>query len=249
MRTRAITAATAAFFLLAGCATVPNGKADPRDPFERVNRSIYSFNTAADRAVFRPAARAWKAAVPHPVRRGLSNFLGNLAYPGTIINDLLQGKFTQGGHDFTRLVINTVFGFGFFDPAAAAGLERHDEDFGQTLGKWGVPAGPYVMLPIFGPSSVRDAPTRVADDYTSARHYIPNSYVNWGLWGIDKLETRASLLDLDSALKRTFDPYAFVRNAWIQRRQYLVHDGEETDDNADSDADLPDDTTTAPPGN
>jgi phospholipid-binding lipoprotein MlaA len=249
MRTRAITAATAAFFLLAGCATVPKGKADPRDPFQRVNRSIYSFNTVADHAVFRPAARAWKAVMPRPVRHGLSNFLSNLAYPGTIINDLLQGKFTQGGHDFTRLVINTVFGFGFFDPATAAGLERHDEDFGQTLGKWGVPAGPYVMLPIFGPSSVRDAPTRLADDYTSARHYISDPYVNWGLWGVEKLEVRASLLDLDAALDRTFDPYAFVRNAWIQRREYLVHDGEEVEDNPDADPEADTSPAAAPPGN
>src|SRR4029077_8029849 len=172
MTIRSITAATAAVLVLAGCATVQNGKPDPRDPFETLNRSIYSFNSAADRAVFRPAARAWKAVVPTQVRHGLSNFLNNLAYPGTIINDLLQGKFTQGGHDLTRLVINTVFGLGFFDPATAAGLQRNDEDFGQTLGKWGVPAGPYIMLPIFGPSSVRDAPTRLADDYTNARHYI-----------------------------------------------------------------------------
>jgi phospholipid-binding lipoprotein MlaA len=135
MRTRVISAAMAAFFLLAGCATIPSGKADPRDPFERVNRSIYSFNSAADRAVFRPLSRAWKAVVPIPVRHGLSNFTSNLSYPGTVVNDLLQGKFTQGGHDFTRLLINTVFGFGFFDPATGAGLERHDEDFGQTLGK------------------------------------------------------------------------------------------------------------------
>jgi phospholipid-binding lipoprotein MlaA len=237
MMIRVTTAAMAAVFLLAGCASLPNGKADPRDPFERANRSIYKFNNAADRAVFRPAARAWKTTVPQPVRHGLANFVANLAYPGTIINDLLQGKFTQGGHDFTRLLINTVFGFGFFDPASSAGLERHDEDFGQTLGKWGVPAGPYLMLPIFGPSSVRDAPARLADDYTSARHYISDPYVNWGLWAIDKLEVRASLLSLDAALDRTFDPYAFIRNAWIQRREYEVRDGEAADDNPDAETD------------
>jgi phospholipid-binding lipoprotein MlaA len=241
MRIRTASAATAAIFLLAGCATIPNGKHDPRDPFERVNRSIYSFNSAADRAVFRPTARAWKAVVPTPVRHGLSNFLSNLAYPGTVINDLLQGKFTQGGHDLTRLVVNTVFGFGFFDPATKAGLERHDEDFGQTLGKWGVPAGPYVMLPIFGPSSVRDAPTRLADDYTNARHYIHDPYVDWGLWGVEKLEQRASLLDLDSALDQTYDPYAFIRNAWLQRREYQVRDGEMGEENpaADLEAEPP----------
>jgi phospholipid-binding lipoprotein MlaA len=237
MTIRGITAATAAVFLLAGCASLPNGKADPRDPWERFNRSVYKFNHAADHAVLRPAARAWKAAVPRPVRHGLSNFVSNLAYPGTIINDLMQGKFTQGGHDFTRLLINTLFGFGFFDPATAAGLERHDEDLGQTLGKWGVPPGPYLMLPLFGPSSARDAPTRLADTYTDARTYISDPYVRWGLWGTDKLEARAGLLDLDATLDRTYDPYAFIRNAWIQRREYLVRDGETADDNVDPGAD------------
>ena len=235
--TRAITAATAAVLLLAGCATLPEGKHDPRDPFERVNRSIYGFNNAVDRAVIRPVARGWKAVVPRKLRLALSNFTSNLAYPGTIINDLLQGKFAIGGQDFARLVVNTVEGLGFFDPATSAGLERHDEDFGQTLGKWGVPAGPYLMLPFFGPSSVRDAPTRLADDYTSARHYISDPYVNWGLWTIEKLELRASLLDLDAALDRTFDPYAFVRNAWLQRREYQVRDGDVTEDASDLDPD------------
>jgi phospholipid-binding lipoprotein MlaA len=244
MRTKAITAATAAVFLLAGCATLPNGKADPRDPFERVNRSIYAFNNGLDHAVVRPAARAWRAVMPRAVRTALSNFVTNLAYPGTVVNDLLQGKFTQGGRDFTRLLINTVFGLGFFDPATRDGLERHDEDFGQTLGKWGVPAGPYVMLPILGPSSVRDAPTRLADDYTDVRHYFTNSYVRWGLLGINSLEVRASLLDLDAALDRSFDPYALIRNAWIQRREYLVRDGEVPDETLDPE---PDPAADAPP--
>ncbi len=239
MRFAVTIAATAAFFLTCGCASIPNGKADPRDPFERVNRSVYGFNNALDHAIFRPTARAWKAVMPVPARHGLSNFMNNLGYPGTIINDLLQGKFSQGGHDFARLVINTVFGFGFFDPATRAGLERHDEDFGQTFGKWGVPAGPYIMLPIFGPSSVRDAPARVADDYTDARHYITEPYLDWGLWAVGKIETRASLLDLDAALDRTFDPYAFIRNAWIQRREYLVRDGEPEPDSAPEDPEAP----------
>ena len=237
MMIRSLTAAVAAVLLLAGCATVPGGKHAPGDPFERVNRSVYKFNTAADKAVFRPLARGWKTVVPVPVRRGLSNFVGNLAYPGTIINDLLQGKFAQGGQDFARLVVNTVEGLGFFDPAARAGLERHDEDFGQTLGKWGVPTGPYLMLPFFGPSSVRDAPARLADEYTDGRHYINDSTVRWGLWTAEKLELRASLLDLDPTLDNAYDPYAFVRSAWVQRREYKVRDGEVDEDAADLDPD------------
>ena len=237
MMIRSLTAAMAAVVLLAGCATVPGGKHAPGDPFERVNRSVYKFNTVADKAVFRPLARGWKAVVPAPLRRGLSNFVNNLAYPGTIINDLLQGKFAQGGQDFARLVVNTVEGLGFFDPAAAAGLERHDEDFGQTLAKWGVPAGPYLMLPFFGPSSVRDAPARLADEYTDGRHYINDSTVRWSIWTAEKLELRASLLDLDPTLDNAYDPYAFVRSAWVQRREYKVRDGEVDEDAADLDPD------------
>jgi len=228
-----MTAALAAVLLLGGCATIPGGKHAPGDPFERVNRGVFKFNTAADRAVFRPVARGWKAVVPTPVRRGFSNFVSNLAYPGVVINDLLQGKFTQGGHDFTRLLINTIFGLGFFDPAAQAGLARHDEDFGQTLGTWGVPAGPYIMLPLFGPSSVRDAPARLADEYTDGRHYLDNSSLRWGIWVGEKVELRASLLPLDATLDNAYDPYAFVRNAWVQHRNYMISDGVVPADNND----------------
>ncbi len=237
MRLRSLAAALAAVPLLTACATVPGGKHAPGDPLESVNRSIYKFNTVADKAVFRPVARGWKAVVPAPVRRGFSNFVSNLAAPGTIINDLLQGKFTQGGHDFTRMLINTIFGFGFFDPATSAGLERHDEDFGQTLGKWGVPAGPYIMLPLFGPSSVRDAPARLADEFTDGRHYIENRDLRWGIWLAEKMELRASLLSLDPTIDNAYDPYAFVRNAWVHRRDYLVHDGNVPDDTMQLDPD------------
>ena len=240
MKFPAQAAACAAVLLLSACATVPGGKHDPRDPFERVNRSVYRFNTAADHAVLRPAARAWKAAVPAPVRRGLSNFIGNLGYPVTIVNDLLQGKLRQGADDFSRLLVNSIAGFGFFDPATSAGLERHDEDFGQTLGKWGVPAGPYLMLPLLGPSSMRDAPSKLADEYSDGRHYLQDPYLRWGLWTADKVELRAAFLDTDSVLNNTFDPYAFVRNAWLQRREYQVRDGA-VDDSAPDTSDTPDD--------
>jgi phospholipid-binding lipoprotein MlaA len=241
MAFKTLAAAAAVLLLLAGCVSVPAAKRDPRDPLESVNRGVYRFNVATDRAVFRPAGKAWRAVVPRPVRRGLSNFVGNLEYPGTIVNDFLQGKVADGGRDFTRLLINSVVGFGFFDPATRAGFERHDEDFGQTLGKWGVPPGPYLMVPLFGPSSLRDAPARVADEYTSGRHYIQDSDVRWGLWVTDKLELRASLLDADAVLERTYDPYAFVRNAWLQRREYQVKDGAVAEEPADLGDDTPPD--------
>lgn len=241
MRHPVSAAAWAAVFVLSGCATVPAGKHDARDPFERVNRSVYRFNTSVDHAVLRPAARAWKAAVPAPLRRGLSNFVGNLGYPVTIINDLLQGKLRQGGDDFSRLLVNSVFGLGFFDPATRAGLERHDEDFGQTLGKWGVPAGPYLMLPLLGASSLRDAPAKAVDEYSDGRHYVQDPYLDWGLWATSKLEWRAGLLDADPVLDNTFDPYAFVRNAWLQRREYQVRDGNVDESAVDTGDDAPTD--------
>ena len=246
MKHRTVAAACAAVFVLTGCATLPAGKRDPRDPLERVNRSVFHFNTEADRAVFRPAATAWRAAVPQPVRQGLGNFVGNLEYPVTIVNDVLQAKLRDGGRDFVRLVFNSVFGFGFFDPATQAGLERHNEDFGQTLGKWRVPAGPYLVIPLLGPSSLRDAPARLVDEYSNGRHYLQDPYLRWGLWTTDKLEIRASLLDAGAVLDSAYDPYALVRNAWLLRREYQVRDGEVDESAADRDADEPLDPEPAP---
>jgi phospholipid-binding lipoprotein MlaA len=237
----AVTVAVAAALLLSGCAALPGGKPDRRDPFERANRGIYRFNVAADRAVFRPAARAWQAAVPPPVRTGLANFVANLGYPVTILNDLLQAKFSNGVQDLSRLLVNSVLGGGLFDPATRMGLERHDEDFGLTLGKWGVPAGPYLMLPLLGPSSLRDAPSKLVDEYSNGRHYINDQYLQWGLWTASKLELRAGLLSADAVLDRTYDPYAFVRNAWIQHREFEVRDGaaDAPANDADIDTDAP----------
>jgi phospholipid-binding lipoprotein MlaA len=216
----------ATLLMLGGCATLPPGQRDVRDPFERFNRSMYRFNTAADRAILRPVARAWQASVPRPARQGLENFTDNLAYPKTIINDFLQGKFADGGRDVTRLIVNTVCGLGLVDVATPAGLERHDEDFGQTLGKWGVHSGPYLVLPLLGPSTLRDAPTKLVDDYADGRHYFTNAAARWGLWAGSKVELRAQLLDADAVLERAYDPYAFVRSAWLQRREFQVHDGD-----------------------
>ncbi len=232
----------ATLLMLTACAALPPGQRDPRDPFERVNRSMYRFNVAADRAVFRPMAQFWRAAVPEPVRLGLDNFAINLAYPTTILNDFLQGKLTDGGRDLTRMIVNTVFGLGFFDPATSAGLERHQEDFGQTLGKWGVHGGPYLMLPVFGPSSVRDAPAKIVDDFTDVRHYFSDPYARWGLWVINKTQLRAKLLDSDQVVENAYDPYAFVRSAWLQLRDYAVRDG-----NVDAgESDLPEEEALPP---
>jgi phospholipid-binding lipoprotein MlaA len=213
------------FLALTGCATLPAGaKPDPRDRYERFNRGIYSFNVTVDHAVLRPAARAYVKITPRPVRTGVSNFMSNLTYTTTIINDFLQGQWRNGSSDTARIVVNTLFGLGgIFDVATPSGLDRHSADFGQTMGKWGVHSGPYLMLPFFGPSTVRDAIGLLPDEYTTVRAYIIDPWVRWSLFSIDTIDHRAGLLDQDKILERSYDPYAFIRNVWLQRREYQIH--------------------------
>ena len=208
-----------------GCASLPTGaKPDPRDRFERVNRGIYAFNVKIDHAVLRPTARAYVKITPRPVRTGVSNFLSNLTYTTTIVNDFLQGQWRHGASDTARLVVNSLFGVaGIFDVATPSGLDRNYADFGQTMGKWGVHSGPYVMLPFLGPSTVRDAIGLLPDEYTTIRAYIINPYVRWGLFSLDVVDRRTGLLDEDKILDRSYDPYAFLRNVYLQRRDYQVH--------------------------
>ena len=217
--------------LLTGCATLPAGQHDPRDRFERTNRAVYKFNDALDRGIGRPVAKAYVKVMPRPVRTGVSNFFENLSYPTVIVNDLLQGKLKSFGGDTARLVVNTTIGIGgLFDPATKMGLPAGDEDFGQTLGKWGLPPGPYVVLPIFGPSDVRDTFGFVADQFTDPKFYVSNIYLSLGLSGGALVDKRAELLSTDDVLARAFDPYVFVRNAYLQRREFQVKDGKPSDD-------------------
>jgi phospholipid-binding lipoprotein MlaA len=224
--------------VLAGCATLPDkAKADPRDPWERFNRASFKFNDALDRGVARPVAKAYVKVTPRVVRTGISNALSNLSTVTTIVNDALQGKMRQAGRDSTRLLLNSTLGLGgLFDPATAAGLENNDEDFGQTLGVWGVKSGPYIMIPFLGPSSVRDAFGRVPEQFTYPVNYLEDDSTRYIIRGIEILDLRASLLDLDSQLAQAYDRYAFVRNAWLQRREYKVRDGNVEDEQLDEEA-------------
>src|SRR5579863_7261424 len=183
----------ALLLMLSGCATLPpNAKPDPRDSWERTNRAIYIFNVKVDHAVLRPTARTYVRVVPKGARTAVSNFLSNAKYPTTIVNDFLQGQFRYGVSDTTRLVVNTLFGLGgLFDVATPSGLDRHSADFGQTLGKWGVHSGPYVMLPILGPSTVRDTFGKLADTYSKPITYISDPYVVWPTYAVDLVDTRA----------------------------------------------------------
>jgi phospholipid-binding lipoprotein MlaA len=217
---------------LFGCASLPpNAKRDPRDPWERVNRTTFKVNMAIDHAVARPVARTYEKITPRVVRTGVSNFLDNLFYPVTMANDLLQLKFKPFGQDTGRFLMNTTIGIGgLFDPASRAGLPKNEEDLGQTFGYWGAKPGPYLMIPILGPSDVRDGIGRVGDIWLSPPHYIRNNYVSYSLWGLGVLDARYRLLPQDKLLDEAYDPYAFLRNAYLQRREYLVHDGKLTDE-------------------
>jgi phospholipid-binding lipoprotein MlaA len=215
--------------LLAGCATTNMGT--PGDPLERMNRATYRFNDSVDRAVLRPVATAYLNHVPQVVQQGIDNFLENLAFPTTIVNDLLQLKIKDTLVDLGRFTVNTTLGLGgLLDPASHFGIPKNDEDFGQTLGRWGVPSGPYVVVPFFGPSSVRDAPSLYVDGQTDLRValHIDNK-VEWTLAGISLVHRRSELLPFDAQFDAAYDRYAFIRNAWLQRREYQVKDGDVPD--------------------
>ena len=212
--------------LLAGCATQPNAKRDPRDPFEGFNRASYKFNDALDRAVLKPTAKGYKAIAPQFVETGVSNFFSNLGQPTVILNDLLQAKFKPALSDTGRFLLNTTVGIGgLFDPASKAGLDRNDEDFGQTLGKWGVPSGPYLMVPFFGPSTVRDGFGSGVDVFSDPVHYVERDAWRYSLQGMNLIDARARRLSLEDTLNQTYDKYGFIRNAYLQQREYQVTDG------------------------
>jgi phospholipid-binding lipoprotein MlaA len=211
---------------LAGCATTP-GRTTHNDPWQGFNRGIYKFNDSLDRAVLKPTAKGYKTITPTWLRTSIGNVFANLGYPVTIANQLLQAKPKLFLEDTCRFVTNTVFGIaGIFDVADKIGLPEHDEDFGQTLARWGVPSGPYFVLPFFGPSTVRDAPSRIGDYFFSVYRYVDvaNGIV-WSARGLNIIDDRASLLTGESTLESAYDKYGVMRDAWLQHREYLIYDG------------------------
>jgi len=216
--------------LLAGCATTNMGT--PGDPLERMNRATYRFNDSIDRHVLKPVAKGYVKHVPSLVRQGVDNFLENLAFPTTIVNDLLQLKIKDTLVDLGRFTVNSTLGIGgILNPANAFGIPKNDEDFGQTLGRWGVPAGPYVVLPFLGPSTLRDAPSWYVDAQTDLRITLDlDATTEWALVGVSLVNRRSELLPFDASFDSAYDRYAFIRNAWLQRREYQVKDGAVEDD-------------------
>jgi phospholipid-binding lipoprotein MlaA len=212
--------------LASGCATT-GGNSNPADPWEGLNRATYGFNDALDKAVLKPVAQGYEKVVPQFARAGVTNFFENIGDVDTGINNLLQGKFAQGGSDLGRFAFNSVFGiFGLWDVATPLGLEKHYEDFGQTLGWWGMPPGPYLVIPLFGPSTLRDAPAKYVDSYAGYYPYVDDIAVRNSLFGIGIVSTRANLLQSEKILdEAALDKYSFVRDAWLQRRRSQVYDG------------------------
>ena len=216
-----------AVLALTACAHRPAD--DPADPLESVNRGVYKFNDTADHYVLRPAAKGYVAVTPDWAREGITNFFSNLFYPTTIVNDFLQAKFKQGAADTGRFVVNSIYGVGgLIDVGNRVGLPKHDEDFGQTLGYWGVGEGWFLMLPFLGPTDNRDLAGRGVDIFTNPTHYLPGRYdlpqylTTFVLYNVN---LRANLLSSDSLLESQFDQYLFIRTAYLQHRQALVYDG------------------------
>jgi phospholipid-binding lipoprotein MlaA len=238
-----------AAFWLAGCASAPVKLShSPTDPYERLNRGTYRVNDGLDKAILRPVAKGYKNYTPQPLQTGISNFVANMEMPGTLVNDILQGKLRAAVSDTGRLLLNTTMGIGgMFDVASKAGIDHNDEDFGQTLGKWGVPAGPYVVIPILGPSDMRDAPSRVVDIFTNPAHYA-NTAASWSYTVVSNVNKRADLLSLDATVDKAFDPYVFLRDAYFKNRAYKVADGNVPDEElVDPEADTQSGAPSSPP--
>lgn len=211
---------------LSGCATGPD--ADPRDPLEPLNRAVHSFNNdLLDRAVLEPLAQGYNYITPAPVNRGVTNFFNNLRDVRSAVNNLLQFKIGRAFSDVGRVAINSTLGIlGLMDVASNMDLPSYKEDFGQTLGVWGFSSGPFIVLPFLGPSSTRDGVGLVADWFTDPVNYVKDDTVQTSLVGLRIIDTRADLLNASRVVDQgALDPYAFIRDAYLQRRQNVVYDG------------------------
>jgi phospholipid-binding lipoprotein MlaA len=209
---------------LGGCATGPN----PHDPFEPFNRKVMQFNEGVDAIALKPAATVYRQALPPLVRTGVSNFFGNLGDAWSFVNSLLQLHLQDAAENFLRFNVNTVFGLGgILDIASDAKIERHKEDFGQTLGRWGVPAGPYLVLPLLGSSTLRDALALPVDRQADPVHYVEGAGSRNSLYVLRAVDIRSNLLRASSVLDQAaLDKYSFTRDAYLQRRRAQIFDAQ-----------------------
>jgi phospholipid-binding lipoprotein MlaA len=236
LRRVAATSLLAGALLAGGCATVApaDGGAEPAphaanpvDPWERFNRRVFAFNEAVDEAVLKPVAEAYRRVVPQLVRTGIGNVLGNLYDVWSVANHLLQGKVHHGLDMGMRVLTNTLFGLGgLLDPATEMGLVRRSEDFGQTLGRWGMPSGPFLVLPFLGPSTVRDGVGLLADRQVSPSSLLDRDAARYGVTALEVVQQRALLLGTTALVDQVaLDRYSFLRDGYLARRRDLVYDG------------------------
>jgi phospholipid-binding lipoprotein MlaA len=217
-----------------GCASIPAGvQPSPNDPWEPFNRSVFDFNEGLDKYLLKPVVAGYRFILPEFVRNGIYNFFSNYNDIYTALNNLLQGKPREAGSDLMRVVVNTTFGLGgLIDMATPGGLDKHKEDFGQTFGVWGIPSGPYVVLPFFGPSSVRDTFGTVADlqtDYLFG--YINNIGLRNSITGLRVVNARNTYYEAGDLLDgAAIDKYSFLRDAYIQRREYQIREGQDDEE-------------------
>ena len=210
---------------LGGCATTQStSAADPLEPF---NRAMYAIHEPIDRDIVRPFIRAYVDHVPSVIRTPISNFFNYVEDFFSGVNGLLQGKPDKAGHDFGRVMVNTFGLVGLIDFASEAGIPRGEEDFGQTFGVWGIPQGPYLFIPILGPTTFRDGTGWIIRGFTTPVGYIPDVPLRNTLWGVGAVDLRAQALQAESIVgQAALDPYTFIRRAYLQRRRYLVYDGQ-----------------------
>jgi phospholipid-binding lipoprotein MlaA len=220
---RRITIPLLAVTLLAGCAAAPSRD----DPFEPMNRASFAVHEVVDGHVVKPIAQAYVDYTPKLVQTGIRNFFGNVDDFISFINGMLQNKPDKAGNDLGRVITNTGFGLlGLIDIASDAGIPKGNEDFGQTFGYWGIPQGPYLFIPVLGPTTVRDGTGLIVRAYATPIGYIPDVSTRNILWGIGFLDARASALQAESLVDQaSLDRYTFIRRSYLQRRQYLVYDG------------------------
>ncbi len=211
---------------LSACATPMADRSDPRDPYENLNRKVFVVNQVFDQVLLKPVAKGYSNYAPDFIQTTIGNFFGNLADVWTAVNNFLQGNPREGIQDTGRVAVNTVFGVaGLADVATKLGLPKHQEDFGQTLGVWGVKPGPYVMLPLFGPSTMRDALAKPLDLYADPLNLSTRSDVEYSLRAVRLVDDRARLLPTTDMIEKVaLDPYQFVRDAHFQRREAKVND-------------------------
>ena len=234
---RAALALAGATTLLAGCAMGPTKE----DPLEPLNRQMYAVHQVIDGNFVKPVAEAYVKVVPEPIRTGVANFSGNIDDIFTGINNVLEGNGQQAGDDFGRVLLNSTFGIlGIFDLASMMGIHKDHKDFGITFGKWGVPAGPYLFIPLFGPTTVRDGTGTLVRLFIGPVSYIPDVPLRNSIYGVGYVDLRAQALGAESVLDTAaLDRYRFLRNAYLKNRQYQIYDGKPPPEEDEDDASPP----------